>query len=95
MTQASRSLGQYASELKDEIIVVTKGKRALAALVPLKSLDRDSLTLSARPAFLKIIRRARAEIAAGKSLSLDDMRERLLPKERPKKRKRVVGPKRR
>lgn len=95
VTQASRSLGQYATELKDEIVVVTKGNRALAALIPLSNVGREALALSSQPAFLKLIKRARAEIAAGKSISLTDMRERLLPKDPTKKRKRVVGPKRR
>ena len=38
-------LAQYASEVKDEIVVVTKGRRAVAALVPLKNVDRESLAL--------------------------------------------------
>jgi hypothetical protein len=76
--QASRSLGEYASELNDDIVVVTKGARAVAALVPLRNVDRESLALSAHPEFLKLIRRARAEIAAGKSLSLAAVRRRVL-----------------
>ena len=42
-------LAQYASELKDEIVVVTKGRRAVAALVPLKNVDRESLALRPPP----------------------------------------------
>jgi len=38
-------LAQYASELKDEIVVVTKGRRAVAVLVPLKNVDREPLAL--------------------------------------------------
>jgi antitoxin (DNA-binding transcriptional repressor) of toxin-antitoxin stability system len=76
--QASRSLGEYAAELDDDIVVVTKGARAVAALVPLRNVDRESLALSAHPEFLKLIGRARAEIAAGKSLSLADVRRRVL-----------------
>ncbi len=87
VTQASRSLGQYASELKDEIVVVTKGNRAVAALIPLRNVDRESLALSSQPEFLKLIKRARAEIAAGKSIPLNDMRERVLPKRSAGKRK--------
>ena len=80
VAQASRSLGEYATELKDEIVVVTKGNRPVAALVPLKNVDRESLELSAHPHFLKLIKRARAEFAAGKSLSLHEMRRRVLSK---------------
>lgn len=79
IAQASRSLREYASELDEDMVVVTKGARAVAALVPLKNVDRESLSLSAHPEFLKLIRRARAEFAAGKSLSLAEVRHRVLP----------------
>jgi antitoxin (DNA-binding transcriptional repressor) of toxin-antitoxin stability system len=78
LARASRPLAEYAAELKDEIVVVTKGKRAVAALVPLKNVDRESLTLSTHPEFLALVRKARAEIAAGRVLSLGQMRARVL-----------------
>jgi antitoxin (DNA-binding transcriptional repressor) of toxin-antitoxin stability system len=78
LARASRPLAEYAAELKDEIVVVTKGKRAVAALVPLKNVDRESLTLSTHPEFLVLVRKARAEIAAGRVLSLGQMRARVL-----------------
>ena len=77
LARASRSLATYAAELNDEIVVVTKGKRAVAALVPLKNVDRETLTLSAHPEFLALVRKARAEIAAGRVLSLAEMRARI------------------
>jgi ABC-type phosphate transport system substrate-binding protein len=49
LAQASRPLAEYAAELKDEIVVVTTGRRAVAAPVPLKNVDRETLTLSAHP----------------------------------------------
>lgn len=76
--RASRSLGEYASELNGDIVIVTKGARAVAALVPLRNVDRESLALSAHPEFLTLIESARAEIAAGKSLSLAAVRPRVL-----------------
>ena len=66
LARASRSLAKYAAELKDEIVVVTKGRRAVAALVPLKNVDRETLALSAHPEFLALVRKARVEIAAGR-----------------------------
>jgi antitoxin (DNA-binding transcriptional repressor) of toxin-antitoxin stability system len=44
--QASKPLGEYASELKDGIVVVTKNGRAVAALVPLKHVDKESIALN-------------------------------------------------
>ena len=76
--QASGSLAKYAAELDDDIVVVTRGRRPLAALVPLKNVDRESLALSTSPEFLALMKRARAEIAAGKSVSLKEMRARVL-----------------
>ena len=77
--QASRTLGEYASELDDDIVVVTKGSRAVAALVPLRNVDPESLALSAHPEFLTVVREARAEVQAGKTLSLAEVRRRVLP----------------
>ena len=78
VVKASDSLGKYAKALKREIVVVTRGKRALAALVPLRNVDRESIALSMHPGFLALVKKARAEFAAGQSLSLAEMRERVL-----------------
>jgi len=78
MMKASDSLGNYARSLKREIVVVTRGRRAVAALVPLKNVDRESLALSMHPEFLALVKRARAELAAGRSLSLAEMRRKVL-----------------
>ena len=79
LARASGSVAQYAAELDDDIVVVTRGHRPLAALVPLTNVDRESLALSTSPEFLRLMKRARAEIAAGQSLSLEEMRVRVLP----------------
>ena len=88
--KASRSLGQYASELEDDIVVVTRGKRPVAALVPLKNIDRESLALSSSPEFLKIINRSRAEIDSGKTLSLAEVKA-LFPEQRRNRRVRRLA----
>jgi len=80
LAQASQSLAKYAAELKNDIVVVTQGRRAVAALVPLKNVDRESLALSTHPEFLALVKKARAEIAAGRTLSLEEMRARVLPR---------------
>ena len=86
--KASLPLGDYASRLKGDILVVTKGERAVAALVPLKNVDRESLILSGHPEFLEIIERSRAEIDAGKTLSLAEIKARVLRRRPPRKRAR-------
>lgn len=77
LAKASRSLAEYAGELDGEIMVVTKGNRPLAALVPLRNIDGESWTLSSHPEFLRLMDRARREIDGGKSLSLGAVRARV------------------
>lgn len=86
LAKASRSLAQYAAELTDDIIVVTKGKRPFAALVPLKNVDRESLALSTHPEFMRLVTRARRQFAAGRSITLEEMRIRVRKMPPPNKR---------
>ena len=85
LSNASRPLAEYARELDAEIMVLTDGNRPVAAIVPLKGVDQEALALSGHPEFLDVIARARAEFAAGETLSLDEMKTALLtkPRERP------------
>ncbi len=74
LSTASRPLAEYANELDDEVVLLTKRNRPVAAIVPLRNVDRESLTLSAHPGFLALIERSRREVAAGKTLSFHEMR---------------------
>jgi len=47
----------------------------VAAMVPLKNVDMESLALSYHPDFMEIIEKARAEVKAGKTLSLQEMKD--------------------
>jgi PHD/YefM family antitoxin component YafN of YafNO toxin-antitoxin module len=76
--KASKPLADYAVNLGSESIVVTSKRKPVAALVPLKDIDRESLSLSLDPAFLKIIRRSRAEARQGKVSSLEQVKRELL-----------------
>ncbi len=94
--KAYRPLGEYASELKGDIVVVTKGRKAVAALVPLKNVDPESLALSTDPDFIELIARARKEFASGKTLSLAEVKSRVLggrsrKRHRPAPRRRKVA----
>jgi antitoxin (DNA-binding transcriptional repressor) of toxin-antitoxin stability system len=82
LSDASHPLAEYASELKGQIMLLTVGSRPVAAIVPLKGLDRESLALSAHPEFLDLIARSRAEFAAGQKLSLDEMKRAVLPRQK-------------
>jgi antitoxin (DNA-binding transcriptional repressor) of toxin-antitoxin stability system len=80
LSRASRPLAEYARELKGDILVLTDAKAPVAAIVPLKGVDGESIALSAHPEFLELIERSRAQFAAGQTLSLDEMKEVVLPK---------------
>lgn len=81
-----RPLADYTADLRDEIVVLTERNRAVAAIVPLKNVDRESLALSQHPEFLALIEASRAEFATGRKLSLDQMKKALLRWQGPNKR---------
>jgi antitoxin (DNA-binding transcriptional repressor) of toxin-antitoxin stability system len=80
-------LADHANALGDEIVVLKEGRRAVAAIVPLKNVDRESLALSQHPKFLRIIARARAQLAAGRTLSLAAMKREVLPRSSSRRRR--------
>ena len=86
LASAIRPLAEYVAGLGDEIVVLTEGHRAVAAIIPLTNVDRESLALSQHPEFLELIARSRTEFAAGRTISMGEMKRRVLPKRLPKKR---------
>jgi hypothetical protein len=68
-----------SDELGDEVVILISEDRPVAALVPLKNMDNESLSLSTNDVFLELIEQARAEVKSGKVLSLDEMRRSVLP----------------
>jgi len=94
LSQASRPLAEYARELSEDIMLLTDAKRLVAAIVPLKGVDRESLALSTHPEFLDLIARSRAQFAAGQTLSLEEMKKAVLPRRKANKRSERPGAKR-
>ena len=78
LKKASKALADYATHLGSESIVITSKKKPVAALVSLQGVERESLSLSLNPAFLKIIRRARAEVRRGEVYSLKQVKQEML-----------------
>lgn len=79
LSTANKSLSEYADDLGDEPIVLTRHNRPVAALVSLRHIDGEELSLSGNAEFLAIIEAARAEIASGRTLTLEEMRQQVLP----------------
>ena len=86
LSAAVRPLADYVADLRDEPVLLTEGNRAVAAIIPLKNVDHESLALSQHPEFLELIARSRADFAAGRTISLSEMKRRVLPKPSPNKR---------
>jgi antitoxin (DNA-binding transcriptional repressor) of toxin-antitoxin stability system len=86
LSAAVRPLAEYVADFRNETVILTEGDRAVAAIIPLKNVDRESLALSQHPEFLELIARSRDEFAAGRTISLAEMKRRVLPKRSPNKR---------
>jgi hypothetical protein len=57
----------------------------VAAIVPRKQVDRESVALSGHPEFLKIIERSRADFRSGRVISLEAMKNELKVRQSPNK----------
>jgi hypothetical protein len=58
-----------------KLLVLTERNRPVAAVVPLKRIDRESLALSSHPEFLALIGRSRAQFRRGETLTLEEMKK--------------------
>ena len=84
IANATASLSDYARKTPRETLVVTRHGKPLAALLPLKKTDWESISLSSNPEFLEIVERSRASHRAGRAISASQMRRRLVPKRKRK-----------
>jgi len=71
---SSKPVGEYAKKLGDEILIFTSNKQPVAAMVPLKGVDPESLALSYHPEFMELIEKARRQVKAGQTLTLEEMK---------------------
>jgi len=74
LSQASRPLSEYASELTEDIVLVTERNKPVAAVVSLRNVDREVLALGRSSQFFKIIQRSRRDFTAGRSRPLAEVR---------------------
>ena len=95
LSTASRPLADYADEFSGEIVLLTKRNKAVAAIVPLKGVTRESIALSAHPGFLRIIARSRAQFERGQTMSLAEMKAAFKDKRSPNRRLQPTNARRR
>lgn len=77
ITQATAPLAEYARDAGSEPIIVTRGGKPIAALVPIENADWETVTLSTHPQFLALIERSRTRQKAEGGISSAEMRRRL------------------
>lgn len=78
ISKASKPLSYYLEGLDDKIIILESNKKPIAAIVSLKNVDRESLSLSTDPIFMEIIEKSREEFKLGKKLSFEEMKKEVL-----------------
>lgn len=72
--EAKGSLSDYAREAQREALVVTRRGKPVAAVVPIRGMDMETLSLSTNPDFIALIERSRARHKAGGGISLEEVR---------------------
>ena len=77
MKQATATLADYAREVDKEPVIVTERGRPVAALMPIRNADRETVTLSTHPQFLALIERSRSRHETAGGISSAEMRRRL------------------
>ena len=75
ISAASKPLSDYVGDLDDGLVVITSNNKPVFAIVSLENIDLESLVLSTNREFLEIIAQAREEVAAGNTVSLEEMKE--------------------
>lgn len=75
LEKASKPLSEYAKEIDKEILVLKLKDKPVAAIVSLKNVDTESISLSTNPEFLEIIENSRKEFTLGKKISFDEMKK--------------------
>ena len=77
MKQATAALADYARQVEKEPVIVTEHGRPVAALMPIKNADRETVSLSTNPQFLALIERSRRRHETEGGISSEEMRRRL------------------
>ena len=75
LAEATGALADYA-RAADETLVVTRRGKPVAAVVPLRGVDLESLAVSTSPVFIDIVERARARFKETGGVSLEEIKRR-------------------
>ena len=73
---ATRTLAEYAAEIRGGPVVVTDHGQPVAALVPIENADLETVALSQNRQFLDLIERSRSRVRTEGGVSSEEMRRR-------------------
>ena len=77
LKKASGSLREYVQKARKTPIIVVKGGKPFAAVVPMRNADEETVSLSTNRKFLAIIERSRSRIKKEGGISAKEIRRRL------------------
>jgi len=77
INDATDALKDYAEQLTKEPVVVTRGGKAIAALVRIRPSDLESFLVSESPVFKRIVRRSRTSYKSDEGLTREELEKRL------------------
>lgn len=74
ITSATEPLADYANNLTEGPLLLTKNGTVVAALLPISQDDLDSLSLSTNPRFLELLERSRKSLQEKGGFTSDEIR---------------------
>lgn len=74
IADATEPLAQYAQEMEDGLLVVTRDGQPIAVVVGVENADLETVSLSNHPGFLEVIERSRSRQKREGGLSSAEMR---------------------
>lgn len=77
VSAAQRQLRAALRHGEEETVLLTRRGKPVAAVIPMKGVDAETLALGTSRKFLSILRRSFRELDAGQAISLADMRRRV------------------
>ena len=77
ISEATKSLGAYTAGLKSSTLLLTRRGKPVAALVGLRNVDWETISLSSNPRFRAIIARSRRRAREEGTISHAEMKRRL------------------
>lgn len=77
LAKASAPLSEYARKAKKEPIVVVRNGKPVAAVVPIRNADTETVSLGTNRQFIRIIERSRSRRKKAGGVSSKELRRRL------------------